>query len=139
MPRPEMLEDIAEEQGTYVVNCSFKDEDGEDVIPTSIKWTLTTVGGEVVNERSDVSVASPAASVDLVLSGADLQLLSHKESFSSRILTIKALYNSSLGNGLPLNKAVRFKVRNLRLVAQTLEVSVTDMIFIGEYHQGGLT
>jgi len=139
MPRPEILETIAEEQGTYIINLSFLDEDDLPVTPTSIKWTLTTVGGEVVNSRSDVSIAIPASSVDVVLSGSDLQLLSHKESFSWRIFTVKAVYNSSLGNGLPLNGAVKFRIRNLRLIAHTLEVDVYEGLFTGDFVQVSLS
>lgn len=138
MPRPEMLDMIAEEQGTYVINLTFRDEDDNLVTPTSIKWTLTTVGGEVVNDRSEVNIAAPASSVDVLLTGEDLQLLSHKESYSSRILTVKAIYNSSLGVGLPLHGAVRFKIRNLRLIAHTLEVSVWEGIFAGDFPQVAL-
>ncbi len=136
--RPETLDTIAEEQGTYVLNLAFRDEDDEDVTPTSIKWSLTTVGGEVINDRMDVNVAVPAATVDVLLSGDDLQLRTRKESFSWRIFTVKARYNSSLGNNLPINKAVKFRVRNLRLVAQTIEISVYEGIFAGDFVQVSL-
>lgn len=132
MPRPEILETIAEEQGTYVLDLAFKDEDDLPVIPTSINWTLTTLSGEVVNSRSEIDVSPPASEVNVVLSGDDLQLLVHKDSYSWRLFTVKALYNSDLAPGLPINKAVRFKVRNLRLVAQVLEISVSEGIIATE-------
>jgi hypothetical protein len=132
MPRPEILETIAEEQSTYVIHLAFRDEDDEEVVPVSIKWTLTTLGGEVVNDRSEVAVAIPAADVDVLLYGPDLALLTHKDSFSWRLLTVVAKYNSSLGSSLPLHKAVRFRVRNLRLIAHTLEVSVFEGVSAAE-------
>ena len=128
MPRPEILDTIAEEQGTYVLDLDFKDEDDLPVIPISINWTLTTLGGEVVNSRSEVDISPPASTVNVVLSGDDLQLLTHKTSYSWRLFTVKAVYNSDLAPGLPIHKAVRFKVRNLRLVAQALEISVSEGI-----------
>jgi hypothetical protein len=45
MPRPEILRTIAEEEGTYIVDVSFLDEDDLPVTPVSINWTLTTLDG----------------------------------------------------------------------------------------------
>lgn len=132
MPRPEILDIVAEEQGTYVLDLEFKDEDDEPVVPTSINWSLTTLDGEVVNSRSEVDLSPPASEVNVVLSGDDLQLLTHKSSFSWRLFTVKALYNSDLAPGLSINKAVRFKVRNLRLVGQTLEIDVAEGVTASE-------
>jgi hypothetical protein len=132
MPRPEILRTIAEEEGTYIVDVSFLDEDDLPVTPVSINWTLTTLDGVIVNDRNKVDVAAPASTVALVLSGNDLKLLEHTTSFSWRLLTIKASYNSDLAPGLPLHGAVRFKVRNLRLVARDLNVSVFEGVIAGE-------
>lgn len=132
MPRPDILEKIAEEEGTYIIKFNFLDESGDAVVPTAINWTLTTNDGEVVNGRSLVDVAVPTAEWWLALSGEDLQLLECKSSYSWRIVTIKATYDSTHGDDLPINKAVRFKIRNLRMVAQPLDSEAVDMIFIGE-------
>jgi hypothetical protein len=80
MPRPEILRTIAEEEGTYIVDVSFLDEDDLPVTPVSINWTLTTLDGVIVNDRNKVDVAAPASTVALVLSGNDLKLLEHTTS-----------------------------------------------------------
>ena len=132
MPRPEILRTIAEEEGTYIIDISFLDEDDLPVTPVSINWTLTTLDGVVVNDRNKVNIGVLASTVAVVLSGNDLQLLEHTTSFSWRLLTVKASDNSSLAPGLPLHGAVRFKVRNLRLVARDLNVSVFEGVLTGE-------
>ena len=132
MPRPKILEEIAEEEGSYFIKFNFLDQLKAAVVPTSIKWTLTTNDGEVINGRSSVNVAVPTAEWWLALKGEDLQLLEHKSSYSWRIVTVKALYDSSHGDDFPINEAVRFKVRNLRMVAQPLNPEVIEMIFTND-------
>jgi hypothetical protein len=103
---------MATEESTYVVTISFTDEDGDPVVPTAIAWTLTDNEGTVVNGRSAVSVAVPAASVEIVLQGADLVVADPAESVERRMI-VRATYNSSLGIGLPLNDSCLFLVRGL--------------------------
>lgn len=133
MPRPERLDKIAEEESTYPIKCTFKDEGGNLVAPATVNWDLTTVGGNVVNNRLDVFEGSPASVMYILLNGDDLQLFDGEESFGERILTVRASYNSSLGAGLPLNKFVRFRVRNLRLIAYPLSVNIYDRVFVRDF------
>lgn len=133
MPRPEVLDKIAEEESTYPVKCTFRDENGDLTTPTSINWDWTTVGGMIVNSRLNVSVGSPASVTYIVLSGDDLQLFDGEESFGERILTVRAAYNSTLGAGLPLNKFVRIRVRNFRMIGQPLDISVYERLFVREW------
>jgi len=100
------------EQSTYVVNCAFLDEDGDAVVPTALTWSLTSLSGVVINDRSDVVVSSPSSSEDIVLSGDDL-VISTIPSENSRVLTVEATYNSTLGDGLPLKQVLVFPVQNL--------------------------
>ncbi len=88
------------EDSTYVATFAFTDENGDAVTPNSITWTLLDVYRRVVNGREDVVVAAPAASVDIVLSGDDLEPYSAKE--TKLLMTVTADYDSSLGLGLPL-------------------------------------
>lgn len=129
MPRPDRLTHIAEEQSTYIIKCIFEDENGDAAPLVTMNWDLTSVGGTVINGRLDVQVVTPVSPVYVVLSGDDLQILDGEESFGERIFTVRASYNSSLGGGLPLNKFVRFKVRNLRLIGYPLGVNVYDPVF----------
>ena len=106
-----------ESSGSIVVE--FEDRDGDDVIPTSIKWTLTTTDGvTIINEREQEDVETPAASIEILLSGNDLALLTAEISDRTvtRKLTIEAVYDSDLGDDLPLNSEKSFSVRNLAYI-----------------------
>jgi len=100
----------AAEKGTFVFTAVFTDEDGNSVIPNSITWTLTDIIGTVINSRLNVAVAVPAASIDIVLRGLDLKVVGRNV---KRVVTIKAIYNSSYGSNLPLNGEARFDVDDL--------------------------
>lgn len=106
---PTTLTTRAIDKSTYVINCAFTDEAGAAVIPDSITWTLTDDAGTVINSRSAVAVAPPAASIDIVLSGNDLKY----SDGAPRVLTINAVYDSTLGSNLPLKDSVRFMVSDL--------------------------
>ena len=104
----------AQEKSTYVVNCAFKDEDGQDVIPTSAVWTLTDEDGTIINSREDVVIASLAASVNIVLTGDDLEIdTGFAGTAQERTITVEAVYDSDLGTGLTLKAAARFNIENL--------------------------
>lgn len=103
----------AVERSTYVITLSFTDEDGEDEIPTSITWTLTDADGAVINELEDEVVGTPAAEVEIVLSGADLQV---GAASVTRVFTVEAVYDSDLGAGLPLTGSATFTVEALAAV-----------------------
>ena len=95
----------AKDGSTYVVTADFTDEDGVAVIPNSIEYKLTDINGSVINGKSAEAV-TPASSVEIVLSGLDLQ----RENGEYFYVTITADYDSSLGNGLPLVDQGRFSV-----------------------------
>ena len=104
----------AQERSTYVITVAFNDEDGQDVVPTSATWTLTDEDGTVINARQDVVISSLAASVDVVLSGADLAVdTGFAGTAQERTFTVEAVYTSSLGSGLTLTGACKFNVENL--------------------------
>jgi len=90
----------AVEQSTYVVTVDFTDENGDPVIPNSIAWTLSTEDGAIQNGRADMVIAAPAASVEIVLSGDDLEI--GDELAANLVLTVDAAYDSALGSDLPL-------------------------------------
>ena len=130
MPRPDMLEDIAEEQSTIFIKCTFKDEDGDEVTPTSVVWDLTTLDGTVIAYNQSETPASP---LYIKVSGSNLRILTNEESEGERLLTVRATYNSDRGTGLPLNKQVRFNVRNLLMIAYPISVSVADTAWVNDY------
>jgi hypothetical protein len=98
----------AKDKSTYIVTCSFKDENGNDVTPNTITWKLTDDAGNIINSRTAQTV-TPAAAVDIVLSGNDLKY----SDGPVRILTVEATYNSLLGTNLPLNEEVKFNISDL--------------------------
>ena len=66
----------AVEESSYIVNAAFEDEDGNAKSPDSVTWTLTDKYGTIINSREDVS-ETPGTSIDMVLYGDDLQILSY--------------------------------------------------------------
>lgn len=57
-----MTEIIFDEQSSGVVTYAFTDENGNDVIPNAVLWTLTTADREtVINEREQVEVEALAS------------------------------------------------------------------------------
>lgn len=105
----------ANEKSTYVVDVSFFDEDNNPVVPNNVAWTLTDLSGNVINSRTQVSI-SPATTVSIVLSGLDLALSPTEITTGSRLVTVEADYDSSLGSALPLNEEAEFTVTNLTVI-----------------------
>ena len=94
------------EKSTVVFTFVFTDTAGDAVTPDSIKWSLSLDDGTPVNARTDVAIGSPAASVDVVLSGLDTAVIANAN--ETRILTVEATYTSTEGSGLPLNEEAKF-------------------------------
>jgi hypothetical protein len=113
---PTDLEAVAIEEGTYALTATFTDEDGSEVTPNVITWTLTDLKGNVINARQDVAVGSPASSVTIVLKGDDLSLDTDEVGLGQRVLTVEATYDSSLGSNLPLKDVAFFNVVDLKAV-----------------------
>ena len=104
------LLDPAVEKSTYIVAVSFKDEDGETMVPLTANWSLRDTMGAIVNSRDTVSI-TPATTVNIVLSGNDL---SYEENSShSRTLTVTGTYNSRFGAGLPFADEYTFEITSL--------------------------
>ena len=102
----------AEARSTYVATVSFYDEDGVAAVPTAIHWTLKDADMVVINSRSNVNVAVPASSINIVLYEDDLAMNDTDAEYEVRYLIVAATYNSTLGTGLPLVGVLEFKVLN---------------------------
>ena len=135
MPRPNRLEKIVDEESTAFFKADFIDEDGEEVIPASITYHL--MSADMVMILYAQVVAIPAATIYIDLSGSDLRLFENEKSYGDRVLLVQAVYNSDKLANAPLNKAFRFKVRNIGMVAIGLNISVVDLIFTSDT-PGGL-
>lgn len=102
------LSKLAPEEGTFVVVASFFDEDDAAVTPTSVLWTLTDSNGNVINNRENISV-TPGTSVNIVLYGDDLKITNREV---TRIVTVKIVYDSDYGTGLPMKKQCMFQIED---------------------------
>ena len=106
---PTNLSVMANEESTFAIVATFTDEEGEPMTPNSgLTWTLTGPVGAIINSREDVAIAS-AASVTVVLSGADLDV----SDGSRRYLVFKGTYDSDLGSNLPIKDQVNFSIHDL--------------------------
>lgn len=105
---PITLDEHASEQSTYAIDLVFTDEADAPMIPSSLTWSLLDGSGAVINGRSAVPI-TPAASVTIVLSGADLVA----SEGSTRTVLIEGTYDSDLGSGLPIRDTVTFQIANL--------------------------
>ena len=94
------------------------------VAPTSLKWTLITTSGEIVNDREQIPVAQEklGAALDhgnvatiIVLSGNDLGCYeSETGALVTRYLVVEGTYDSSCGDdGLPITEYVEFTITNI--------------------------
>jgi hypothetical protein len=73
---------------------------------------LTDIAGEVINSRTAVAISPIAQTGDIVLSGADLAIPDGVAGDVERRFRIAALYDSSLGSGLPLTGEAQFTIEN---------------------------
>lgn len=106
-----------EEESTLIIECSFTDEEGEAVTPSSVTWTLTDSAGTIINSRLQES-ATPGEVSYIALSGDDLALQSTETGCTKveRRLLIEAVYSSTYGTDLPLKRSCRFFIDNLTAV-----------------------
>lgn len=105
-----VLKDKVNEESVLPLLLTFKDEDGVIMSPTSVKWSLSEADGTIINSRTDVTLSGPP--YNLVLSGDDTAIQGADDNFERR-LTIRAVYTSSYGLGLKLNREIQFFIQPL--------------------------
>jgi hypothetical protein len=79
------------------------------------KWVKGIGGGLLIVAAILLKDAVPAASITITLQGDDLAILT--DSDITRILTIKIVYDSSIGNNLPQNDQDTFEIKPLSQIA----------------------
>lgn len=94
----------ADENGTYHVEMTFKDEAGANMSPDTAKWTLTDVKGTVINSRSSVDIASPSYFERVTLSSNDLAIADNKD--KKVVFTVYGTYTSSYATAKPFEDEV---------------------------------
>ena len=105
----EIIQNRLTEGSTAIFTCTFEDENGDAETPVSdVEWTVRTADGTQVSSGSETA----AATVNIVIKGSELS--APAESGDSQILTliVSTTYNSSLGNGFPLKKIMKFALDN---------------------------
>ena len=123
---PSILTTKAVEGSTYIISATFTDDSGSAVTPGSIAYTLTTENGYIVNSLENEAV-TPGTSVDIVLSGDDLQILNGEsktvvtingEKFNqvNRHCTIEWVYDSNAGQDLPGKDVAIFPLIDLTAI-----------------------
>ena len=133
MVRTEEILKTIPEEGTGIFRLSCKDENGDLIAPTSLFWDLTALDGTVIAYNQEISVLSSV--IYLPIYGANMRILAGESSFGERLITFRGTYNSTRGSNIPLHKQVKFRVQNLKLVAQPIDVSVVEVVFTDDYVQ----
>jgi hypothetical protein len=107
---------VEKSSGSIIIR--FRDRDNQPVAPVSATWTLTDNDGDVINSREDVAISSPATQEEILISGDDLAISAgFSGTAEKRIFTVEAIYNSDLGNDLPLKEQAVFYVDALVAVS----------------------
>jgi hypothetical protein len=127
---PTKLSEKAKESSTFAIRVNFTvktdpdDKVGTPFTPNSgLTWSLKDKDGNEVNGKTDVPI-TPAESVTIVLSGADLALVGGS---IRRYVIVRGTFNGVLGNNLPLIDEVSFQIQNL-VGAKSLSVQVIGIL-----------
>lgn len=106
---PIALTDTVPDGTAAVATVTFEDENGDAVIPDSITWSLYDPAGAIVNTREDIAVAVPAASVDILIEGANnLYSGGYK-----RVFVIKAVVDLAAGNDQDSNESATYQILDI--------------------------
>lgn len=117
--------EIFPERGTRGIEITFKDSDGNAVVPNSASWSLTTAPsyrdeGVIVNSRDGVSIGDLSSTITIILSGADLQILEGEAEYRyvRRALLVEYNYDdANLGDAIDDKLQYIFRLENLYNVA----------------------
>jgi hypothetical protein len=108
----QILPEAVRQESSAKVTALIKDAaDGSAVTPTTVTWTLMALDGTVINGRQDVS-ASASSTVEIWLSGDDLQILDETNEYELRKILIKVTYDNGVST-IPLLDEGQFAVHNL--------------------------
>lgn len=106
----QVIEEVANEGSSFYPTITFEDEHGQAMTPNTLKWKLTDPAGNVVNNRSEVTVSSPSTSLTIALGGADLDVIG--DHLAARIITLWGTFTSSThGAGQTFSFQVMFHIQ----------------------------
>ncbi|MEN6532336.1 MAG: hypothetical protein ABFD89_01655 [Bryobacteraceae bacterium] len=113
----EFLQDRVTEGSAWGVIVTLTDETGARITPKTLKWTLSTPAGAVVNNRLNVDEPAPGETTTIGLLGTDTEIGAGEmvaDGVARRVLTLEATYDSAtLGNDVPAKKEYWFEVEKL--------------------------
>ena len=98
------------EQGTGVLQISFKDERNRDIIPKTAQFQLMKLDRSIINSRTFATGDFTGNTV--VLSGADLAIFGDEDT-RFRIFAVQITYDSTYGLDLTGNSEVEFVITRL--------------------------
>jgi len=119
------------EQSTPTFQVLFRNEDGEETIPTSLKWDLSAMDGTVI--ALNQSVAVPAATSNITLTAAQTRFLQDETKRAERLLSLYAVYNSDYGLSLIARKQIMFTIEQFTMIGYPISVSVWELILTDDY------
>lgn len=117
------LNKIFNEQGTSVLNISFKDERNRNIIPKTSNFQLSKLDYTIINNRTFANGAFTGNIV--VLSGDDLAIFGDEDT-RFRIFSVRATYDSTLGENLPCNCEIEFVITRLLNIPDKLIVDTEE-------------
>ena len=117
------------EKSTVKVVVSFKDpETGASATVETAFWSLSDINGNIINNRENVEIASPADGSVIWLSGDDFSIVDTTANTELRLLAIYATYD----NGptiVPIRQEFLFEVENNALIATESPAVVDPIIY----------
>ena len=119
------------EQSTPTFQVLFRNEDGEETVPESLKWDLSAMDGTVI--ALDQSVAVPAATSNITLTAAQTRFLQDETKRAERLLSLYAVYNSDYGLSLIARKQIKFTIEQFTMIGYPISVSVWELILTDDY------
>ena len=113
--------EIFPEKATRGIEITFRNSEGNEVVPNSASWSLTTAPsyrdqGVVINDRDGVNLTGLSSTILLILSGDDLQILFDEVEYRylRRALLVEYEYDDpKLGNGVADKIQYLFRIENL--------------------------
>ncbi|RLG68958.1 hypothetical protein DRN93_01445 [archaeon] len=110
-----IYDDKPVEESTALLSLTLKDEEGNVVVPKTLKWSLSDAEGNIINNRDEVDVSAPASTTKILLYGEDLALIDESDD-GFRIITIQATYDSDNGTDLPFIDQIGFYIEKVSAI-----------------------
>ena len=106
---PITIADAVNDGTAVVATATFTDEAGEPVTPDSITWSLFDPDGAIVNELEDEGIVTPAASVDVLIEGANNL---YSDGYK-RTIVFQAVVDLVAGNNQASNESATYQILDI--------------------------